>query len=235
MPAVTISALATRKIAVRISMTCAGATMTINLVVRGLEQAGWSAEIIRSLVSHKCAGIEISDPNPKATDRNEVLALALTKARSLIQRVFASPRYWILSGNSAVQPDSAVSRRRGFWGSLGPTFHANLARPATEWQVSVEGGLKFFSAIEKGEISDELMLRLWHKEKTTWLVACDHCDSQIFRSALAGGWSAERSSIPSELLDLASNSNMIFVRGLISDEGQEMGVFAFGERWWLPA
>lgn len=122
-----------------------------------------------------------------------------------------------------------------FWGSLGPTFHANLARPATEWQVSVEGGLKFFSAIEKGEISDELMLRLWHKEKTTWLVACDHCDSQIFRSALAGGWSAERSSIPSELLDLASNSNMIFVRGLISDEGQEMGVFAFGERWWLPA
>ena len=122
-----------------------------------------------------------------------------------------------------------MSRRRGFWGSLGSSVPANLARHAIEWTVPSHGGLKFFTAIQKDLISDELLLQLWHTEKTTWLVASKDCDAQSFRSGLVHGWSAERSAIPKELLELASNSPMIFVRGLITDDGKAIGVVAFGQ------
>jgi len=175
--------------------------------------------------------MEISAPD--AAGETEVLALALTKARWTIQEIFGSSEYWVLSGNSAVQPDSALGRRRGFWGSLGPSFPANLASQAIEWNVPTPGGLKFFTAIRKDQVSDELLIRLWHREKTTWLVACEGCDAQIFRSGLVDGWSPERSAIPNGLLELASISKMILVRGLITDDGKGMGVVAFGQLRWL--
>ena len=212
-------------------MTCAVVTMTTNLAVRGLEQAGWNAEIIRSLAVRECGGMEISAPDP--VEGSEVLALALARARWAIQGMFESPEFWVLSGNSAVQPDSAVGRRRGFWGSLGSSFPANLGAQAIEWHVPSPGGLKFFTAIRKEQVSDELLLKLWHREKTTWLVACEGCDEQTFRSGLVDGWSPQRSAIPKELLEFASKLPMILVRALIADDGNALGVVAFGQSRWL--
>ena len=204
--------------------------MTISLIARGLKQAGWNEEIIQNLAARKCGGMEFSTLDMLNTiDENEVIALALNHARLKIQESINAPEYWVITGNSAIQPDSAVGRRRGFWRSLGSLFPAGLENQATEWHVRCRDGLKFFTAIRKDHVCDELLLRLWHRERTTWLVACNGCDAETFHAHLANGWPPERSAVPEKLMELASSLPIILVRGLITDDGKAIGVVAFGQ------
>ncbi|RYF30165.1 MAG: hypothetical protein EOO23_05740 [Comamonadaceae bacterium] len=164
--------------------------------------------MLAALESYQCAGIELTFIGG---DEFEAKLSALRYVVSMIRTVMLQPDCWVIAGHHAPQPDSRIVRHKKLWASLGLSIAAS-DNQAFEWPVRFKDGLRFFGAVSKALVSDELLLALLEKSPMAWLVVGSKDVSTAIKQSLSAGWVESRSVIPDSLLMFAQDSEVFLIR-----------------------
>ena len=154
--------------------------------------------------------------------------MGLATAVAAVKRALPIYRLSLSGAHTAVQPDSAIARRRRLWKSL-EARRISIPRGArTEERSTAErGGIKWFGAITIDAEDVTQAMAVIDAEPASLLVAVPESAIDEIKDLVALGWASSRQGPPSEILDWLSRHGGIAFWPVGAFDDPESGVVAF--------
>lgn len=173
---------------------------------------------------NQCSGVACLHTSESRDFSLEVLLDCLLEKASNNEEGYT---FWLLSGQSAWQPDNRIIRARKFWGTL-KSQNIFLAEGSSKYETLIvkNGKLKFFGAISATELKLESLVDLFKNYRTcTYLLMVPkaECPNELLNK----GWGASY-SFDEELLKFALLNQGALIKSVGEFDDAVTGLIALG-------